>query len=152
MVIMDTIIIHGLKKSVTFYWEKSGIFLCVTFASKRVRIYTKCRCRMSDWDASAMRATGKGKDQINEILNKYENIVIELFREYKYYPSVEKFREDIKTRIVVPEKPQSIFERFDEYIDTMKIKRSWTIGTIKHVKVCKNHLFKFDPCSNALQD
>jgi len=68
-----------------------------------------------------------------------------LFDEYGYYPTAEKVREDILARVIMPEKPQSIYERFDEYIDVSVVKKSWTHGTIKRAKVCKNHLHKFDP-------
>ena len=79
------------------------------------------------------------------MLNDYENIVMEMFSEYEYYPSVEKLRADIQARISMPEKPQSIYERYDEYINLNVLKSSWAETTIKRAKVIKNHLYTFDP-------
>jgi len=142
---------HELKKGVSFYIERKpdertwAIYLLVTFASKRIRIYTHCRCDRNDWDTRTKRVSGgMGKDKINIKLNDYESLVMELFDEYEHYPTVEKFRDDLLARIVLPEKPQSIFERFDEYIATSIRKKSWVAGTTKRVKGCKNHLYKFD--------
>jgi len=152
IVIMNRSIRHELKKGVSFYIEQkedertAAIYLLVTFASQRVRIYTHCRCDRYDWDTKTKRVSGgNGKDKINVKLNDYESLVMELFSEYEHYPTVEKLREDIQARIIMPEKPQSIYERFDEYIDVSVRKKSWTAGTTKRARVCKNHLCKFDP-------
>ena len=142
----------GLKKKVSFYLKQnedertSGIYMLVTFASRRVRVFTHCRCDRNDWDTRTRRISGgKEKDKINIVVNDFESLVMELFSEYEHYPTVEKLREDIQARIIMPEKPQSIYERFDEYIDICVRRKSWTSGTTKRAKVCKNHLYKFSP-------
>jgi integrase len=111
-----------------------------------VRIYTHCRCDKNGWDKKTKRvSSGRDKDKINIQLNDYENLVLELFDEYENYPTVGKLREDIQARIIMPEKPQSIYERFDEYIETNTRKKSWTVGTSKRIRVCKKHLYAFSP-------
>jgi integrase len=64
--------------------------------------------------------------------------------EYRHYPTAKKLKDDIIDSIIMPEKPQSIFEYFEEYINCGIRKKSWTQGTTKHVRVVKNHLYKFD--------
>ena len=124
----------------------ASIFLIITFACNRVKIYTQCRCDSSEWDKKKMRVVnGKGKNKINVKLNDYESLVMELFSGYDSYPTVEKIREDIKARIITPEKPQSIYEIFEEYIDINARLKSWSVGTIKRARVLKNHLFTFNP-------
>ena len=63
-----------------------------------------------------MRVTGgRDKDRINIKLNDYENLVLTSFYDYDHYSTIEKVREDMRVRIIMPKKPQSIYERFDEY-------------------------------------
>ena len=149
---MNRSIRHELKKGVSFYIEQkadertAAIYLLVTFACQRVRIYTHCRCSRNYWDAKTNRVSGgKDKDKINVNLNDYESLVTELFSEYENYPTVEKLRDDIKERIIMPERPQSIYERFDEYLETSSRKKSWEVGTAKRKRVCKNKLYSFCP-------
>jgi len=141
---------HDLRKGITFYLKEkddertAGIYMQVTFACQRPNFYTRCRCDRNDWNKRKMRvSSGDNKDNINEVLNDYENIVIDLFKEYEHYPTVEKFKKDIQERISMPEKPQSIYILYDEYIEESKRKNSWSIGTVKHARVLKNHLYKF---------
>ena len=149
---MDREVRFGLKKKTSFYLTQkpnektAAIYLRVAFANQRVRIYTHCRCNRSNWDTKIKRASGgKGKDGINIKLNDYENIVMELFSEYKHYPTVEKLRTDIQARIIMPEKPQTIYEAFDEFIKISKSKNSWKEATVKRVRGCKNQLFTYNP-------
>jgi integrase len=144
-----------LKKGVSFYIDQkadertAAIYLLVTFASKRVRVYTGCRCDRKDWNAEKKRLSGgKNRDKINQTLNDYENLVIELFSGYKQYPTVEALREGIRAHVIVPEKPQSIYERFEEYISSGIRKKSWTQGTTKRMRTIKNHLCTFNPDIN----
>ena len=149
---MNRIIKNDLKWKSSFIIRKNedertaSIFLTVTFSGKRVRIYTQCRCESNEWDKKTMRVRkGNRKNEINIKLNEYDSLITELFSKYEYYPTVEKFREDIKSHIIMPEKPQSIYEIFEEYIDTNARLKSWSLGTIKRARVLKNHLFTFNP-------
>jgi len=69
---MECDIKHDLKKGVSFYIDQkadertAAIYLLVTFACQRVRIYTHCRCDRRDWNTKTKCVSGgKGKDKIS---------------------------------------------------------------------------------------
>lgn len=145
--------------------ENVPIRMRVIFGGKRIEFSTGYRIDDSKWDSTKQRVkngcTNKLKQSaadINADLQKYENIIQNLFKEYeikeatptheqikdgfadKLNPKVEKKE---KTQVKKREKKTDFFSVFDEFVKECGIQNNWTESTYEKFAAVKNHLTTF---------
>ncbi|MGX9985883.1 hypothetical protein [Soonwooa purpurea] len=147
-----------LKYKVNFYLNKESrttpgdysIIVYVSYAGQRPHIYTSIYVTKEDWSKELQRSKNK-KSYQNSELNEIENIIDDIFKDYDYterrYPSPKELKNNFDNRYKrkLPKDFEDKFlvqDIYEEYISTVSVRDSWTLGNIKKHNKIRNH-FKF---------
>lgn len=165
-----------LKRNINFWLDsrkKDGvpvtenlvIRMRLSYGGKAFDYSTGYRIDASKWDAKKQRVkngcTNKRKEtaiQINTELNRLENLLQDIFREFEYAeqkPSMDDIKTVFKQQISdvastasdeptqekIPEK--TFWEIYDEFVKECGRKNDWTHSTFEKFAAFKNHLMAF---------
>lgn len=143
--------------------ENLAIRMRLAYGGKTFDYFTGFRIDASKWDAKKQRVkngcTNKRKEtaaEINTELNRLENLLQDIFREYEF-SDLKPSMDEVKTRFKEISEPQqssavieaveeekakvkTFWEYYDEFVREYGRKNSWTKATFEKLAALKNHL------------
>ncbi|WP_191906503.1 site-specific integrase [Hymenobacter baengnokdamensis] len=134
--------------------DKAGlapVFLNASFDGKRLRCFTKEKCRPAEWNASKQefRKAFTGQEEANDYLEKLAERLKNRYRDLRsagVAPTVALMREATQpVEVAEPEAPEvlRLVDLFDEYREVLH-GRGFAFNTLRHYNTARNWLAKFE--------